>query len=781
MGHSLVRPITVFRMGSVIISLLLFRIQQPTYAALDQPFTVSYSSLQHAPCVSLFHRNGRIGCGTEDHSVQVGRLMYYQGSIPDASDDGNYVAVVEDYDMVANTITTLIQDKGGRLQGILVLNSTSTSNSKNGYTIYSPESRTPQGYNTPSSQLNYGYIQYQWNSRGEDIISSDLFGVPIAYIKDGSVAQSLRIEGQSGSTKATNNAIVAEFDYYMGPEAMDSVTCLSWKDVSNDRWNPKCLPLGGTSVWASAGSPPPASSDATEQQQQKPIIVVGAGMDSTSLYHDLTPGANTAASNIITMLIAAKLIGSLTDTQLDELPNSIVFALFQGESYGFVGSRSFLRDLSFPGFACNSDLVRSKPKLGDKSEYGCLNPLRPNMRFADLGSINGMLSIDQVGHAVASGNLFVHADNDQYGTYLANILKYCGTNKFSVVASAAVDNGYGYPYPPSPLTSLLQLSGGAIGGAVLTGYDYDYPSKIPFHSHMDLPAFVELQTLAAAATIVARAALAAAYDDGTYSGQNDYQTPSTYATNLIPELSSSDATLVELSNCFLYDGNCDLIMKYSTMEASNEKIRSGTDIQVGESLGTPPNYYVGPYNYGQPYVQVGDSIYGAYNGSDFGKKNSDVITMRPRQLESTIFGLFNDYLGRGSSTSSDATPTSCKKLTDCAKVESICNTTSSDTVTCSGSGVCVCIRAQYHVALDQALLMAVNMSPGYFIVDDTNGGGIGPIYAEPFWSPSVYVRVYRDASALPGFFTLIAGLGIGAVSFFGAIVLKVGLKKEKLY
>jgi hypothetical protein len=77
--------------------------------------------------------------------------------------------------------------------------------------------------------------------------------------------------------------------------------------------------------------------------------------------------------------------------------------------------------------------------------------------------------------------------------------------------------------------------------------------------------------------------------------------------------------------------------------------------------------------------------------------------------------------------------------------------------------------------------MAVNMSPGNFIVDDANGGGVSPIYAEPFWSPSGSVRVYRDASALPGFFTLIAGLGVGAVSFFGAIVFKVGLKKEKLY
>jgi nicastrin len=458
-----------------------------------------------------------------------------------------------------------------------------------------------------------------------------------------------------------------------------------------------------------------------------------------------------------------------------------VFALFQGESYGFVGSRKFLRDLAFPGFVCYGDVVRSKTKQGNSSEFGCLNPLRPSMSFANLGSINGMLSIDQVGHAVTNGNLFVHADSDSYGYYLANILKYCGTNKFSAVSSSAVDTGYGYPYPPSPLTSLLQLSGGSISGAVLTGYDYDFPSKIPYHSHLDLPALVELQTVAASATIIARAALAAAYDDGTYGGQGDYQTPASYAINLIPELSSSDAVLVELSNCFLYDGNCNLIQKYTAMEASNEKLRTGLDIQVRASLGTPPNYYVGTYSdsYGQPFVKVGDQVYGAYNGSDFGKKTSDAISVQPKTLESTVYGLFNDYLGRGSS--SPFTATSCKKLSDCETVQGICQGNSADSVTCSGSGVCVCVRAHFHLALDEALDASVNMAPGFFEVNETSDAGISPIYSEPFWSPSVSVRVYRDATALPGFFALMAGLGVGALSFFGAIVLKVGLKKEKLY
>ena len=744
-----------------------------TAAILDQPFTTqSFTTLRHAPCVSLFYRLGRLGCSTEEHDVvQIGALVYYNGAAPDANDPTNYVALVEDYNMITATMETLRTDYAntGRLQGILVLNSTSL---KTGNTIYSPDTAYVQGDGTPSSQINYGgSVKYKWNSRGQGLTNYDLHGIPIAYIMDSYVSQELRAEGQTSSSsssnnKATKNAIVAEFNYYMGPETMDSHTCLSWHDVSNQQWKPKCLPLGGLSVWAYVGSPPIAD------QTQKPIILLGAGMDATNLYHDLSYGSNAAASNIIAMLMAAKLLGSaLTDVEYDDLPNRIVLSLFQGESYGFIGSRRFLRDIAYPGFTCQSEVVRSNIPLGDKSEYGCLNPLRHNLRFMDLGNqIDSMLTIDQIGHAVANGILYVHGDDD--ASTMVNLLKNVGTNQFSVAASSAVDTGYGYPYPPSPFTSLLSLSNGAIPGVILTGYDYDFPSKLPFHSQKDVPDYIEMTTIAATATIIARTVLAAAYDDGTYSAEGDYTTPTTYAKNLIPELSYSDSTLVEVANCFLRDGNCQLIQKYTKMEAANH------GVDIGESLGTPPNYYVGTYSWGrgQPYVQVGENVYGAYNGSDYGKQ-TDAISIQPKQLEATINGLFNDFLGRGSTSDT----TACKKVSDCVNAENLCKNNAYDIVTCSGSGTCVCVRAQYHIALDEALRSIEQMSPNYFAIDTENDTGISPIYTEPYWSSSVGVRIYRNANAWPGYITLLAGVGIGAVSFFGALVLKVGLKKEKLY
>jgi hypothetical protein len=50
----------------------------------------------------------------------------------------------------------------------------------------------------------------------------------------------------------------------------------------------------------------------------KPAVIIGASMDNTSMFHDLAPGANEGASNILTLIMAAcLLVLSMTDATLD--------------------------------------------------------------------------------------------------------------------------------------------------------------------------------------------------------------------------------------------------------------------------------------------------------------------------------------------------------------------------------------------------------------------------------------------------------------------------------
>ena len=182
----------------------------------------------------------------------------------------------------------------------------------------------------------------------------DMFGIPTGYVSDTRIVNYIYSAASqqaqlhlSDSTNTNNNVsdkdsynfppIMANFNLYMGPEEMDSKSCLSWLDTDGS-WSPKCLPLGGNSIWAVAGSPYTSESNdgdndndnannrerRAEDEEKQPIVMVATNMDESSMFHEAVPGANTAAANILTVLMGAKIFGaSVTDETLDNLENKL--------------------------------------------------------------------------------------------------------------------------------------------------------------------------------------------------------------------------------------------------------------------------------------------------------------------------------------------------------------------------------------------------------------------------------------------------------------------------
>ena len=806
-----------------------------THEALDEPFQSSFTKLKHSPCVTLYHRNGRAGCGSTDRQTQSGPIYYYDGSSTPPNDGTDFVAVLEEYALTAEAVDALLNvNKNGNLKGILVLNSTYAND--DGET-HSPGSVYPNGYGTPSAGIGYGNIQFPWNSYGDGLNMYDLYGVPMAYINSYEASGYIR---QSAQQKNQKLDIYGSFNYYMGPDGVNSEECLAWKDAEDGKWNPKCLPLGGTSVWAFAGSPPTinnaarqledagagegadaadaeseadvveedgadavegeadaeadanADADANDNAQEqinygdgKPAIVIAASMDSTSMFHDLSPGANEGATNTLTLLMAAYLFGSaVSDSTLDALTNRVVFALFDGEAYGYIGSRRFLKDVQ--GFQCQDQYTVNSVANDANSDKACLYPMRPSLMFQGIGQIAGMLTVDQVGLPASSGNLYVHNDGQGgMGTFMANVLLYSGTGTqyYSAANSAASNQGNGeFPYPPTPLTALQSITGGQVGGAVLTGYDYRFNKNPPYQSHLNWAqeSSMNYKAIAAAATMIARTALAAAYDDGSY----DYATAAKYAYNKIGALDYQDETFVELAQCLHLNGNCKMLDKYASLEAKNEKARTGFQgLGVGKTLGSPPNYYVGVYSadYGQPFVRVGKSFYGAYDGDAYGKSSTDAVGMQPKLLPQAVRGLLNNFLGRGSASTKDGSTSysrrTCHQESDCKGV-SYCGA-QGDSATCTGGKVCVCSRAFYHIALDEAVEPASQKATGFF--ETPYDEGVSPLWAEPYWSNEVGIKMFRVAKERQGFIALAAGGICLAACFFLAVIVKVGMVKEKVY
>ncbi|KAG8072309.1 hypothetical protein GUJ93_ZPchr0006g42388 [Zizania palustris] len=93
-----------------------------------------------------------------------------------------------------------------------------------------------------------------------------------------------------------------------------------------------------TSVWASL---PPISNSTSNHQ--KPIIMVTASQDSASFFRDRSLGADSPISGLIALLTAVDALSHIHD--LSNLKKQLVFAVFNGESWGYLGSRKFLQEL----------------------------------------------------------------------------------------------------------------------------------------------------------------------------------------------------------------------------------------------------------------------------------------------------------------------------------------------------------------------------------------------------------------------------------------------------
>ena len=775
---------------------------------LDNPFQTSLKKLPQKPCVSLFTRDGRIGCGTYSRDKMTGAMLewstlvnsdyYSSGTIAQSLPE--FIAVLDEYEYNAaalEQIVASVTSDSSLLKGIIVLNHTSSSSASLSYTSPAPE--YPSG------------ADYPWNPNGDSLMLKDMYGVPTVYVEDEDIAEYIFTASQEQATNLISDLsnektsvfnedirqfppVMATFNMYMGPEEMDSKSCLAWVD-NDDEWSPKCLPLGGTSVWALAGSPYARGSYSANQDQdadnenendgdgKQPIVMVATNMDATAMFHDLSRGANTAASNILTVLMAAKLFGeSVTDNVLDSLENKVMFSFFQGEKFGSIGSRSFFRDVVNPGFQCDSSPVAAKAKDkdadadadADTTKMACLSPLRHELDFMDLGNIHSMIAVDQVGVLSNENTLYVHDSSGDNG-YYSGIATGMSSDDFAITSASAGS------LPPTPLSSLFDLSGGSIGGIVIAGYDDAFAQDSFYLSHLDSAerVSIDLVAIAKAATIVARTALATAYGDNYYDGS---------AADTIAELDSEDETLNELANCLLYDGNCKLLTKYAKMERLNTKDDYGSDLGLAQSLGKPPNYYPSVYNSqnGQPFVQIDGISYGSYTGEteEYGKQSADVFLIRPSFLAMSLHGLLNDYLGRGGSADEDgdgdgSAPDfhSCQGSSDCSTI-TYCPS-AGDRAVCSGSKVCVCSRSHYHIALDEAIIPSPNNGTGIFKISDDDDGS-SPMYTEPYWSNGIGVQVFRAADGAANWTVI-----IGAASTLGCIAATIflnrRLRKEKLY
>lgn len=623
-------------------------------------------SVSNAPCVRLFSNMGDIGCRTRS-SQSIGALY----EITNAADIVGLSGVDVEFAVIAPSHlfgSDLLDAMVGisKAKGLIVYDADGWMPTDDGG-LFSTDVQTPQGEGTFQEKLTPG-SSVQWNNfgNGEMYSSFDFPVVRASSAEDVEMLKSMCSDNRKyGLT--SNRVNVAEFQYYMGQEGITSKRCLNWKDMYGNR-APQCLPIGGASVWATAG---------VLDNRQK--IVVTTGIDSTAFFHDLAFGANDAAASVAVVLAAAEAVGRSSPASLPLQP---LFFLANAEEWGYAGSRRFVRDIT-DGIACAASVDAAESSSGLPL---CTDPVYPSTLFSSLTSslISDVVAVDQVGKLV-DGKLYVHSMNNDSPTVATMTGLDFGVDGYGVTASSS--SGV---IPPTPLTSFLSAMSGTLGnkGVVLSGYDAVFGDPA-YHSNYDAGNWsVSAEDVIAAATILAKTVVSLSGGD----------VASTAAVNV-----TWTSGVLE---CLVSDWKCPLMHSYVAAEKANieHALRGSISMDSGT---VPPNYYTGTLNAangGLPVVQHDQYIYGKYTGTDWNAERDRAFII-PNALEAFIraslsYHLYAENLGGAEAVACESTA-NCGNCTilEYGAVQMECLL-----------GSCVCPTASYHLAVDPGLIVYVMLS-----------------------------------------------------------------------
>lgn len=631
-----------------------------------------YTSMASSPCVRLMSATGDVGCSTPYKSDGTSGLLFLVDSATSieefrALDDGHSRAV-----LLAPTLFTgpvLERLSTPLLAGIIVLPGPKPA-------ALSPSSSAPQGLDGLSPS-------YPWNPHGSDMLAAR-YEFPIVRVSQ-SEADTL-----SGFAAANHAAGVStfpqkavHFTFDMGPAGLTSLSCLR---------NAQCLPLGGHSVWGTMQT----------LNAAKKMVFMTTNLDSTAMFHDKAVGAASAASDIVALLAAVE---ALSKVDTASLPFQIGYGLFQGESWGRLGSRRFVSEIQ--GFACSSKASAASSVTGFAF---CKQPVRTDLSFEELPSDGSgfahVLAIDQAGGA--SANTYLHPAPG--GSVSAGVLNGAVSgSQLPVVASSVSE------VPPSPLTTFVKAWPG-VNGAVLSSYDALYANQF-YKSSWDDSSNVDAAQVAKFATTLARVAYALAANVST----------TVAATAAVPAGLTVDTTLVsDLLNCFTTDAACDTLSSYTMLSTSSLRALTGGQ---GLSLYTGTN---------KPARAVTS------------KRDGNTVAgfiVSPSVAELAV----RSFLAKQTASVTGAACTSsssCKEAD--TKLECIAKQ-------------CVVPTAHYHEALSSALVSLGN--GGYNLFEsELDEPGADPMWTEPYWSGDIGIKTFTAGDPATGVTMLLVGLVVVVAS-----------------
>ncbi|VFQ99696.1 unnamed protein product [Cuscuta campestris] len=467
-----------------------------------------YVAIDGYPCVRLLNLSGEIGCSNPGRGKVVAPVVRFKDPIKLIRPSAILISL-EEFD---SFFTRLSSDShlATHVAGLLVESGTHSKNTLKGF---SPDKKFPLADFAP-----YSSDSFEWNPIGSGVMW-EAYNFPAFLLSESSTLALREIAIKNEKRKNPYTAEVVDFDLVMQTTKSgtpDSESCLREQT---------CLPLGGYSVWSAL---PPIN---MSSEKPRPIILAVASMDSASFFRDKSIGADSPISGLISLLAAVDAL-SRVDWSSSNLNKQLVFVVFTGESWGYLGSRRFLLELDQ-----HSDAIKG----------------------LDFSMIETVFEIGSVGKSVTEGvkKFFAHPTGGASTNKTLNSLFHAqdSLKTENVKISMAKKSNPGLP--PSSLMAFMRKNP-QTSGIVLEDFDDAYKNNF-YHSHLDDLTSINSSAIVTAASIVARSLYILASD------QNEVN------ALLLNTINPNSSLVEELLSCFLScepGFSCGLVKRYISPSTS---------------------------------------------------------------------------------------------------------------------------------------------------------------------------------------------------------------------
>lgn len=215
---------------------------------------------------------------------------------------------------------------------------------------FSQESRCPNEFSLYQRQPKCDATkpETQWNPYGSGLLQEN-FDIPIMYIPDkeqiGKLVKCYNDFNIDKKSHATRALCAVEIQAFMAA-AGNSEICMRRGDrFRTFSFSKFCDPLQSRNIFATLFpreivAPENRTIDATEK-----FIVISTRLDTTSGFDLIATGAMDSLTSIATLLATGHFLRRVIGKEITKENINIMFVLFNGEAYDFIGSQRLVYDL----------------------------------------------------------------------------------------------------------------------------------------------------------------------------------------------------------------------------------------------------------------------------------------------------------------------------------------------------------------------------------------------------------------------------------------------------